>query len=57
MSNPNQDKEKPNILLVMVDQMVPFLSGAYGHPVVKTPNLDRLVESGITFQATPNTGK
>lgn len=46
---PNKDTVKPNILLIMVDQMIPFLSGAYGHPVVKTPNLDKLVEQGIRF--------
>lgn len=40
---------KPNILLIMADQLTPLLMGAYGHPVVKTPNLDRLVESGIRF--------
>jgi choline-sulfatase len=45
------ESEKPNILLVMADQMVPFLTGAYGHPVVKTPNLDRLVHDGIRFDA------
>jgi choline-sulfatase len=41
----------PNILLIMADQMVPFLTGAYGHPVVHTPNLDRLVEQGARFDA------
>lgn len=42
---------RPNILLIMADQMVPFLTGAYGHRVVKTPNLDRLVEEGVRFDA------
>lgn len=42
---------KPNILLIMADQMMPFLMGAYGHPVVKTPNLDRLVKEGVRFDA------
>jgi choline-sulfatase len=41
----------PNILLVMADQLIPFLTGAYGHPVVQTPNLDRLAEQGIRFDA------
>lgn len=41
----------PNILLIMADQMTPFLTGAYGHPVVKTPHLDGLVEDGIRFDA------
>ena len=42
---------RPNVLLIMTDQMVPFLTGAYGHPVVKTPNLDRLVQEGVRFDA------
>ncbi|MBD0329225.1 MAG: choline-sulfatase [Thermoleophilia bacterium] len=42
---------RPNILLVVADQLVPFLTGAYGHPVVKTPNLDRLAERGVRFDA------
>jgi choline-sulfatase len=41
--------QSPNILLVMADQLVPFLTGAYGHPVVQTPNLDRLAAEGIRF--------
>jgi choline-sulfatase len=42
---------QPNILLIMADQLTPFLTGAYGHPVVKTPNLDRLVHQGVRFDA------
>lgn len=42
---------QPNILLIMADQLVPFLIGAYGHPVVQTPNLDRLAAEGIRFDA------
>lgn len=41
--------EKPNILMVVCDQMIAQLAGAYGHPVVKTPNLDRLVAEGVRF--------
>ncbi len=44
-------QQTPNILVIMADQLVPFLTGAYGHPVVKTPNLDRLVEGGVRFDA------
>ena len=43
--------DRPNFLLIMADQLTPFLMGAYGHPVVKTPNLDRLVERGVRFDA------
>lgn len=42
---------RPDILLVMADQLVPFLTGAYGHPVVQTPALDRLAAGGIRFDA------
>lgn len=40
---------KPNILFIMADQLMPFLTGAYGHTVVRTPNLDRLVREGVRF--------
>jgi choline-sulfatase len=42
---------QPNILMIMADQLMPFLTGAYGHPVVKTPHLDRLVGEGVRFDA------
>ncbi|HEX6291180.1 MAG TPA: sulfatase-like hydrolase/transferase, partial [Herpetosiphonaceae bacterium] len=43
--------QSPNILLIMADQLVPFLTGAYGHAEVKTPHLDRLVARGVRFDA------
>jgi choline-sulfatase len=42
---------RPNILFIMADQLMPFLTGAYGHPVVRTPNLDRLAAEGVRFDA------
>ena len=44
-------KKKPNILFIVADQLIPSLTGAYGHPTVKTPNLNRLVEEGVRFDA------
>jgi len=41
--------QQPNILFIMVDQLTAALTGAYDHPVVKTPNLDRLVAEGVRF--------
>ncbi len=41
----------PNILLIMADELVATLTGAYGHPVVRTPNLDALVRRGVRFDA------
>jgi len=48
--------DRPNILLVMADQLVPFLTGAYGHPVVRTPALDRLAGDGMRFDAAAGRG-
>ena len=39
----------PNILYLMADDMRPQL-GAYGDPVVKSPNLDALAKEGLLFQ-------
>lgn len=41
----------PNILLVMADQLVADLTGAYGHPVVRTPNMERLARKGVRFDS------
>ena len=43
-------KEKYNILLIMADQLTPFMMGAYGNTQVITPNLDRLAEEGALFE-------
>ena len=43
--------DQPNILLILSDQMTAALTGAYGHPVVQTPNLDRLAREGVRFDA------
>ncbi|WP_434055443.1 MAG: choline-sulfatase [Roseibium sp.] len=41
----------PNIVVVMADQLAPHFTGAYGHPVAKTPHLDALSERGMRFDA------
>ena len=45
---------KPNLLLIQADQLAPLFLAAYGHPLVKTPNIDRLAEQGVVLmQPTP----
>ena len=34
--------QRPNILMLFTDEHNAFLSGFMGHPIVRTPNLDRL---------------
>ncbi len=42
--------ERPNLLIIMSDEHAPQFSGAYGHPLVQTPHLDRLVAEGVLFE-------
>ena len=39
---------RPNILWISVEDMSPRL-GAYGDPVARTPNIDRLAEQGVRY--------
>ena len=48
--------EKPNIILIMADDMGTETVGCYGGTSYKTPNIDRLAASGLRFEhayATP----
>ena len=47
----SKESSKPNILVVMADQLAPHFTGAYGHAVVKTPHLDALAQRGARFDA------
>lgn len=40
---------KPNVLFIMTDDLNCDL-GSYGHPLVKSPNIDRLAEEGVLFE-------
>lgn len=39
----------PNILFLFSDDQRHDTLGCYGHPIVQTPNLDRLAEQGVRF--------
>ena len=41
---------QPNLLVIMSDEHAPQFSGAWGHPLVRTPHLDRLASEGVLFE-------
>lgn len=41
---------RPNILLLMADQLRADCVGAYGNSAIRTPNMDRIAKEGIRFQ-------
>lgn len=52
----SQPPEKPNIVLIFADDMTYKAVHALGNEIVETPNLDRLVESGVAFTHAYNMG-
>ncbi len=51
MAKPQKEpQEKPmNVLWIMADQLRWDYLSCYGHPTLKTPNIDRLAERGLRF--------
>ncbi len=42
-------EDPPNLILIIADDMAWSDCGAYGHPRIKTPNIDRLAKEGMLF--------
>jgi len=45
----NQKTNKPNVLLIIVDDLNDYEGVFGGHPQARTPNIDKLAESGVRF--------
>ena len=41
--------KKPNFVCIVADQLRFDMLGCSGHPVVKTPNIDKLAKNGVRF--------
>lgn len=44
-----ESPKRPNILWICADDHAPYVCGAYGNKIVRTPNLDRLAAEGMRF--------
>ncbi|HEU5118895.1 MAG TPA: sulfatase, partial [Isosphaeraceae bacterium] len=44
-----EDSKRPNLVLIIADDMAWDDCGAYGHPRIKTPNIDKLAHQGMRF--------
>ncbi|MBK8442834.1 MAG: sulfatase-like hydrolase/transferase [Sphingobacteriales bacterium] len=56
ISQAAESKKKPNIILILLDDVSAVEFGCYGNIVHKTPNIDRMAQEGILFKtawATP----
>ena len=45
----NQETSTPNIVLIIADDLGDGDLGCYGHPTIRTKNLDRLASEGVRF--------
>ena len=45
----NQEHTKPNIVLIMTDDLNDYNEVLQGHPQVITPNIKKLSDSGVSF--------
>ena len=43
------ENQKMNVLLIMCDDLNDYVEGFGGHPQARTPNINRLMKSGISF--------
>lgn len=50
MRGRTEPAKRPNVLVLLSDEHNPRFSQPYGHPFLQTPNLQRLAESGVTFE-------
>lgn len=48
-TTPSRADERPNFIVFIADDMAWDDCGAYGHPAIRTPNIDRLAKEGMRF--------
>ena len=43
------NKKPPNFIIIFADDLGYGDLGSYGHPTIKTPNLDQMASEGVRF--------
>ncbi|MBN2326666.1 MAG: sulfatase [Candidatus Omnitrophica bacterium] len=49
LTAPAESQDKPNIIWLIADDVGSKEIGCYGHPTIRTPNIDRLAANGVRF--------
>jgi len=49
LAQPVNSRERPNILMILMDDMAARSLSCYGNPHVRTPHLDQLASEGVRF--------
>ena len=47
--NPIKEKRSPNFIIIFADDLGYGDLGSYGHPTIRTPNLDKMADEGMRF--------
>ncbi len=50
LARPAQAAPRPNVLLILADDLASWMLGCYGNREIRTPNIDLLARSGTRFQ-------
>lgn len=45
----NQPVQRPNVLVILADDLAAWMLGCYGNKEIKTPNLDNVARGGLRF--------
>jgi arylsulfatase A-like enzyme len=48
-SNQKKESQKPNVIFIIIDDLNNYEGAFGGHKQAKTPNIDRLAKSGVSF--------
>ena len=43
-------KDKPNVVFILTDDQGVWAAGCYGNDEIRTPNIDRIAETGVRFE-------